>query len=98
MIGRIGPALVVEIVQQADDAPALLVLAELAGISPHRRLDGDHVFLEAFALGVFREQLPCVVAIHFSAPRGSIRAAKVPTANPKSESRNPKQIQNPKFE
>ena len=39
-------ALVVEVVQQARDAPQLLVLAEAAGVGAHRGLDGQHVLAQ----------------------------------------------------
>ena len=35
--------LVVEVVHEAGDAPELLVLAPLAGVGAHGRLDGQHV-------------------------------------------------------
>jgi hypothetical protein len=40
VVGRIGPALVVKVMEQADSAPFLFVLAELASVSQHRRFDG----------------------------------------------------------
>ena len=56
MVRLIGPALVVEVVQQRDDAPVLLVLADQPGVAAHGRLDGQHVLPQAFALGVFLHQ------------------------------------------
>src|SRR5439155_16964045 len=42
-----GISLVVEVVQQAGDAPGLLVLTELRREVPHRRLDGEAVLAQA---------------------------------------------------
>ena len=50
--------LVVEVVQQRDDAPELLVLAEPARVRPRRGLDGERVPEQRLALGVRRERLP----------------------------------------
>ena len=51
-------ALVVEVVQQRDVAPRLLVLAELAGVGAHRRLDRQRVAEQRLALRPLGEQLP----------------------------------------
>ena len=40
---EVREALVVHVVQQADDAPQLLVLAVAAGVRAHRGLDGQAV-------------------------------------------------------
>ena len=45
-LGGVGVALVVEVVQQAGQAPALLVLAEVSRVGAHRGLDGEHVLPE----------------------------------------------------
>ena len=66
MVRGIGPALIVEIVQQPDDAPFLFVFVQLAGIGPHRRFDGQHVLAQALALRVLTNQRKCVVAVHAS--------------------------------
>src|ERR1700687_1173219 len=81
MVRRIGPALVIEIVHQTDDAPALLVLAELAGVSPHGRFDRQHVFDQAGVLGVFMQQGNSVGTVHScrsyqAESSGSIRDTK----------------------
>ena len=54
--------LVVEVVQERGDAPELLVLAEARGVRRRRRLDGERVAQERFALRVLRERLPGLFA------------------------------------
>ena len=54
---RVGPAFVIEIVQEAGRAPELFILLELASVETHRRLDRKHMFDEALPLGVFLDQL-----------------------------------------
>jgi hypothetical protein len=54
--------LVVEVVEQRDDAPELLVLAELPRVEAHRRFDGERVAKERLALGVARQRVPGTVA------------------------------------
>src|SRR5581483_1890230 len=61
-------ALVIEVVEQSGDAPHLLVLAELRGVVPHRRLDRETVLAEAVALGVFAQERPGFVARHERLP------------------------------
>ena len=60
----VGKALIVEVVQQADDAPRLRVFAELGGVGAHRRLDGQHVLAQRRRLGVLLHQGEGVGAIH----------------------------------
>src|SRR5215216_8075508 len=55
---EVGMALVVEVVQEARDAPQLLVLAEAAGVRAHRRLDGQDVLAERRRFGPFAEEGP----------------------------------------
>src|SRR5713101_3334843 len=50
MILEARPPFVIEIVQQRDNAPRLLVLSECAGIASYGRLDGERVLEEALAL------------------------------------------------
>ena len=52
----LGKLLVVEVVDQADDAPLLLVLAVLAGQVAHDRLDGSGVIDQRGALVVLLQQ------------------------------------------
>ena len=54
--------LVVEVVEQGDDAPALLVLAEMPRVPARRRLDGEGVPEERLALRVPRQRLPGLLA------------------------------------
>ena len=58
MVLLIGPALVVEIVQQRGEAPKLLVGGGLAGVSAHASFDGERVLAQIFVGGVFAEQGP----------------------------------------
>ena len=62
MVRRVGPALVVEVVEQRDDAPVLLVLAPQPRVAAHRGLDRQRVLPQALALRVFRQQRPGGVA------------------------------------
>ena len=55
-MGRIGKSFVVEIMYQPDDAPVLGILAELSGHSPHRDLDGVHMFPERVGPRVFVDE------------------------------------------
>src|SRR5688500_4816299 len=54
--------LVIEVVEEPDDAPHLHVFTELLRIAPHGRLYGHHVSAQAFAIRVLRHQAPRVVA------------------------------------
>ena len=64
MVFRARPSFVVEVVQQRDNAPAVLVLAEPAGIAAHRGFDRQRVLPQTVALRVLGQQRPRVVAIH----------------------------------
>ena len=55
MVGRIGPALIIEVMEQPDGPPFLFVLTKLAGIRAASRFDREHVLDEAFAVGVFTQ-------------------------------------------
>ncbi len=59
MVAQRRVPLVVEVVEQRDDAPLLFVGALLPGIAAHRRLDGQRVLAQALALGPLGQQLPC---------------------------------------
>ena len=61
-VGVVGPAFVVEIVEQGGEAPEFFVGAVLAGVGADAGFDGEHVFAQAFGLGVFAEKFPGVVA------------------------------------
>ncbi len=58
----VGPALVVEVVEQSGDAPEFLVRAVLAGIGADAGFHGQHVLAEALGLRVFAQELPGVFA------------------------------------
>jgi len=49
-------------VQQPGEPPALLVLAEVAGVGAHGRLDGDAVANEVFVLNVIGQKFIGLVA------------------------------------
>ena len=51
-------ALVVEVVEQAGEAPQLLVLAEAARVRAHRGLDGQDVLAQGSRLGPLAEEGP----------------------------------------
>ena len=59
---EIGIALVVEVVEQADDAPELLVLAACARVGAHRGLDGQAVAAQRLGLDPLRQEGPGLVA------------------------------------
>ena len=60
-----GMTLVVEVVQERDDAPALLVLTEVTGVPAGRRLDREGVAQQRLPARVAGQCLPGEVAIQF---------------------------------
>ena len=64
MVLLVGPALVVEVVQQRDDAPVLFVLAEQPRVAAHRGFDRQHVLAQALALRVLGHQRPGRLSRH----------------------------------
>src|ERR1700730_2945888 len=58
----IGPALVVEIVQQRGQSPEFLIGSGFPGISAHTGLNGQGMFAQAFVLGEFAEQGPSLIS------------------------------------
>src|SRR4029078_13037605 len=62
MVLLIGIALVVEVVQQRDRPPVVLVLAELPRVAAHRRFDAEHVLPQALALLLLGDESPCLVS------------------------------------
>ncbi len=58
----VGPALVIEIVEQRGDTPKLFIGAGFAGIGANTRFDGEHVFAQALRRGVLAKQFPGVFA------------------------------------
>src|SRR5215471_11483548 len=63
MLLRRGMLFVVEVVQQAGDAPFFFVLAELAGIRAHAGLYRQHVFAQTLRRGVFTHEIPGRITI-----------------------------------
>ena len=59
---EVGVALVVHVVQQADHAPQLLVLAVAARVRAHGRLDGQAVAAQGLRLDPFAEKVPGLIA------------------------------------
>jgi hypothetical protein len=55
-VGLVGEPLVVEIVDQPDEAPAFRILTGALSHGTHRELDGVHVAPECFVLGVFLDE------------------------------------------
>ena len=66
MVRRVGPALVIEVVQQADNAPCLRVFAEFARIGAHGGFDSKHVLDQARVFCVFLQEGEGVGTIHES--------------------------------
>src|SRR5439155_1021471 len=60
--------LVVEVVQERDDSPALLVLPVGARVPAHGGLDGERVTEERLALRVARERVPGLIAGRLHGP------------------------------
>jgi hypothetical protein len=58
----VGPALVVEIVEERGEAPEVFVGTEFAGVIANARFDSEHVLAERVGLGVLAEKVPGVVA------------------------------------
>src|SRR5687767_10176209 len=58
VVAQVGPALVIEIMEQRGNAPRRLVFAELTRIAANGRLNRQRVFAQAVALGVLRQQGP----------------------------------------
>src|SRR6202030_3800184 len=58
----IGPALVVEIVQQRGQSPEFLIGPGCPGISAHTGLNGQGMFAQTSVLGEFAEQGPSLIS------------------------------------
>ena len=61
MIRLIGPALVVEVVQQRHHAPVVLVLTPEPRVAAHRGFDREHVLPQALALRMLGDQRPRLI-------------------------------------
>ena len=55
---EVGIALVVEVVDQAGDRPALLVLAEAPGVGAHGGLDAQQVLAERVRFDPLADEIP----------------------------------------
>ena len=53
MMGGVGPAFVVEIVEQACDGPEIFVSAQFSRVGTRAGFHGESVFTQAFSLRVF---------------------------------------------
>jgi len=58
----VGPALVIEIMEQRRDAPNLLIGGLLARVGANAGFDGKHVLAQALRFSEFAQQLPGIVA------------------------------------
>jgi hypothetical protein len=58
----VGPALVIEIVNQSSEAPEFFVSARFAGVGADASFYCQHVFAERFRLRVFADKFPGVFA------------------------------------
>src|SRR5690348_11762466 len=63
MMRPIGPAFVVEVVQQPCQSPQILIRAQLPGIRAKASLHGQRMLSQAIARGVFAEKGPGIVSI-----------------------------------
>ena len=54
--------LVIEVMDEARDRVGLLVLAPLAGVGAHGRLDAEQVLAQRLGLDPLGDQLPCIVS------------------------------------
>src|SRR5947209_3463168 len=61
VLRRFRPSLVVKVVEEAGVSPQLLILAVPARVPAHGGLDRERVLAQALALGILREEVPCVV-------------------------------------
>jgi hypothetical protein len=61
-VGLVGPALVVEIVEQSGDTPELFIGAMLAGVGADAGFHRQHVLAETLRLRVFAQELPGLFA------------------------------------
>src|SRR5208337_2551946 len=59
-MAAVGPAFVVEIMEQRDDAPEFLIGVVLLGVSADAGFHGQHVLAKAFGLRVFAQEIPGV--------------------------------------
>ena len=62
MLG-VWPALIIEIVKQAGEAPGVFVAAELSSVGANAGFDGESMFAKALALCVFAEKIPGIISV-----------------------------------
>src|SRR5262249_20247124 len=67
----VGPALVIEVVQQGSPAPGLVVGAVPAGISAHTGFHRQHVLSQAFRLRELTNKVPGVFASRHRSSSGN---------------------------
>jgi len=58
----VGPALVIEIVEQGREAPELFIGAGFAGVGADAGFYGEHVLAQGFGFRVFADEIPSVFA------------------------------------
>ena len=51
MVFQAGPAVVIEVVDESDDAPFFLVVAKFVGVGAHAGLDREGVLAQILRLG-----------------------------------------------
>src|SRR5579864_4623186 len=56
--------LVIDVVQQADEAPSVLIFAELPGVGAHDGLDRQHMFLQIDRARLSDQERPSLVSRH----------------------------------
>ena len=58
----VGPALVIEIVEQGCQAPELFIGGGFAGVGADAGFNSEHVLAQGFGLCVFADKIPSVFA------------------------------------
>ena len=86
MVRWVRPPLVVKVVKQAHNGPLLGIFSEFVCVSTHRRLNRQHMFLEADALCVLANQGVGIGAIHGNT--FSPQYDRGPVGVPRMEARN----------
>jgi hypothetical protein len=70
MVLVVGPALVIEIVEQSGEGPQFLIGSILPRVRAQAGLDSKGVFSQAFALRVFAQKFPGILSITHSTTSG----------------------------
>src|ERR1700722_1148580 len=63
VLGGVGPAFVIEIMEQTGEGPEVFLGAKFTSVRASAGLHRQSVLAKAFALSVFAEKLPGVVAV-----------------------------------